>query len=644
MNYYLGVVLIFFVVLGYVFFLKDRFNYNFGKSVFFSLSVIMFLMSLSSFLNQLLIGYYVVTFLGIIYLFYSLFKTIKNKDKTILNYFNNPSFVIFVIFYFFFAFVTRKINVLMGWDECSYWATMVKRLFYYNSYIGGNNFHSMYYPPALTSFNYYLVKFVGFTDGALYFSQYVFVLAGLVYLIKDYNWKKILWALLIVFSGFMLLILLLKPYVLTLYSEIPLILLSGIALVTLFTAQNKSDYYFVALLLCNTTWVKSNGLILCSLVVCLSLLQLFNFYKENLNTIKLKKCKKYLQVFLNTLKEKKELLIVVISPFLASFIFKIFLKVFHISNPQVASASLKSFIYTLLRDSENSNIVINFANALNKNYNFSTFNLTSILLVSLAVIGFLFINRIMEKKDIIKNNKGIFIAIVLSFIMYAASLLYAYCFLFSRGEANILASFDRYMNSFIGCLGVGLLGIIAYFIANNYKNDYLKKVGLVVYLGIICITNLGDAGSIFKQLLPKTQTTTSVEIVKGKELASKYKQYISDNDKVGFIIQGDYGLTIWASIYYMTPLKLYDPRFDGDIWSIRTKDSSDVTNTVEMSPENYIEKLKSEQITCLIVENINESFKKSYGKLFENADIINGLYKIDYNKNKFILVNTEVTN
>lgn len=641
MNYYFNVALILLTFLGYVLFLKDKFNYSFGKSLFFSISTIMFFMALFSFINQMVVGYYIITGFGLLYLSFTIIRTIIKKDKSILSYFNKPSFFIFIILFIFLSFATRKIDILMGWDECSYWATMVKRLFYFNTYIGDGNFHSMYYPPALTSYNYYIVKFIGFADSSLYFSQYIFVLSGLIFLIKDYDWKKIILCLLIIFGGYVFLILLLKPYVLTLYSEIPLILLSGIALISLFTAKSKSDYYFVAMLLCNIAWIKSNGLMLCLLIVLVALVQIFNCYKRKFSSSKTKEKNKYFKVFIEVIKEKKELLFVIIAPFIASFIFKVFLQIFNISNPQVAGTSIKSFLYILLRDTDSSNLVVDFANSLNKNYNYSTFNLTSIALVALIILGFWVIEKINKNNECVNNNKYITIAIFLSFALYCASLLYAYCFLFSEGEASVLASFDRYMNSFIGCIGIGFLGIISYLLVENNNNTKLKNIVVITFIAVICVTNLGDTYSIFKQLLPKTQTVTASEIMKGKDIANKYSKYLTKNDKVGFIIQGDYGLTVWASIYYMTPLKLYDPRFDTDMWSIRTSGSEDTINTVEISPQNYLDKLKSEEITHLIIENINEYFAKDYKNLFETDKIVNGLYELNYNKNKLELVKME---
>ncbi len=640
MNYYFGVFLVLISILGYSLFLKQKVNYNFGKSLFFSVSLIMFFMALFSFINKMLVGYYLILLFGFFSFLYYLIKAFIKKDKNLIKYFNNPSFFLFITLYFFLSIITRKINILMGWDECSYWATMVKRLFYYNTYIGGENFHSMYYPPALTSFNYFIVKSIGFADSSLYFSQYVFILCGLIYLIKDFNWKNFFLTLLIVFSSYMFLILLLKPYVLTLYSEVPLIFITAIALITLFTAKSKIDYYFVAILLCNATWIKSNGLMLCLLTVLVALVELFNFFRKKVVGSHVRNIKKFFDVFIEVLKEKYTLFIIMVSPFFASLIFKVFLRVYNISNPQVAGTSLKNFLFALLRDTDNSDVIVNFANALNKNYNFTTFNLTSMILILIFIIGFLIVEKICKDDETVLINKYIFVAISLSFILYSASLLYAYCFLFSRGEANILASFDRYMNSFVGCLGISFLGISAYLIPKNINNIYMKYFGIIVSICIICLTNLGDAYSIFKQLLPKTKTTTTNEIINGKNIAERYTKYLSNDDKVGFIIQGDYGLTVWASIYYMTPLKLYDPRFDTDIWSLRVKNSTDLTNTVEMNPDDYLNKLKDEKITHLIVENVNDYFVRDYAILFKNK-IVNGLYKLDYDKNKLVLIYEE---
>ena len=64
MNYYFGVFLVLISILGYSLFLKQKVNYNFGKSLFFSVSLIMFFMALFSFINKMLVGYYLILLFG----------------------------------------------------------------------------------------------------------------------------------------------------------------------------------------------------------------------------------------------------------------------------------------------------------------------------------------------------------------------------------------------------------------------------------------------------------------------------------------------------------------------------------------------------------------------------------------------------
>ncbi len=633
MDFFVGVPLLIIVLFGYIYLLKDKFDYNFGKSLFLSLVLIMFLISVFSLWDIMLIGFYGISIVGIGYFIYFMINnTVKNKKS--FEFFNCPAFVFFVVSIIIIIFATNKIDILMSWDECSYWGTMVKKLFYFNTYIGGENFHSMYYPPALTSFNYFVVKYLGMRDSAIYFSQYLFIFSGMIFLIRNIKWQQIGLGIVGFLSGWLLLVLLLRPFLLTLYSEIPLILLVGAAIILLFTSRKKIDYIFVSILLMNAVWIKSNGIVACITVMLMALAQvLYNLFKEG--KINKTYLDKGISCFIRKILKYKYLLFVILSPLISQICFNMFLNIHGISNPQSLNGGLTSFIKTLLFDNEMNSVTWSYFDALGKNFNYSYFNMSSISLLSLFIIGFLFLRNIYKnREEKINENKYIGVVYFISYIIYVTALLYSYYFLFSRHEANVLASFDRYINTLIGSIGIGLIGIVIYFSFSKDKviSEKMKNYLIIMLLILFSVVNTSELGRFVKQLLPKTEPPTVEQIKTGKFIGEKYNGRFAKNDKIHLIVQGDYGMTVWATIYYMTPLNLYDPRFDGDNWSIRTPNSAEEPNTSVMSKEEYIQYLEKEKFSHVLIIQSDKNFSKQYSEIFDTDDknyIVEGVYKFN---------------
>lgn len=636
MGFFCGIVLFLVVIFGFILFYRYKFHYNFGKSLFFSIVSIMFFNSLFSLFDLLLFGRIFLIAFGIFSLVFNVINAIIKKDN-VFSYFKNFSFLLFLIGLIVIIGASYKVNILMGWDECSYWATMVKRLFYSNSYLDVSNFHPMYYPPALTSYNYFVVKFLGMNDNSIYFSQYFLILSAIIYFVRNIKFKDWFYGICEVLIILLFLILLLEPYILTLYSEIPLILIASIGCILIITEEDKNDMIFAFMLLFNATLIKSNGLIVCvlpMLIMFFKLLRLFifNYKKTDKNFL--------LTFFINIWKLIKNNLLnifVLLSPLLAQFAFNVYLKINNIFNPQAIPSSLLHKMIDFIKIIMSKNVIVtNYFNALSNNYNYSTYNMCTMLLFTIFIL-FLLIFKNKEREDIvIKNNKGIIFAYSLSFIIYVFALLYSYCFMFSEGEALILASYDRYINTFLGTVGLSIFGIFIYFFEKKKKT--YSKIILYVFVSFFAIVKLSSIIDFGQLVLPITNSNTNENIVLGKEVAEKYSKCFNNDDKIHFIIQENYGLGAYSTIYYMTPLKLYDPRFDGDNWSIRSSESIDEKNATVMSADEYIDYLKRENFSHVLVIKSSNNFNRDYSSIFEtkNGQIVEGIYKFDRINNKLL--------
>ena len=630
MNFYIGIFLFLIVILGYILGLKNLLKFNFGKSLFYSSMIIMFLMIIFSFLDILNVGRIILIIIGIISLVCSIIISIHRKEN-ILKYFANPSFVIFLIGLIVITFASSKVKVLMGWDECSYWATMVKRLFYSNSYLDTSNFHPMYYPPALTSYNYFIVKFLGMQDRSIYFSQYFLILSSIIYFVRNIKMKNFIYGLGQVFLILMFLILILNPYVLTLYSEIPLILIASIACLNIVISNKKIEYLFIFIMIFNFTLIKSNGVVLSFLPLCICLAQLFNIYLNKLKMSK-KGLKNLLNKFIETVKENYCMVIVLFSSITAYLTFSIYLSVNNIINPQsIPTSTIDSFMTFIKSFVYQQDIIASYFTALSSNYNYSNFNVSAVVLIITFVFGYIILKKFNTKEEVIERNRYIEIVYLISFIVYVFALLYSYCCMFSPFEAQVLASYDRYINTFLGTAGLCLFGTLFYF---SNKKDNNK---IIVYLSLIMIAvvNINSVFQFAYYILPFTSSATHDNIITAKETSEKYSSYFDEDDKIHLIVYGDYGLTTYATIYYMTPLRMYDPRFDGDNWSIRTPESDEAENTIVMSCEEYLEYLDKEDFTHVLVVKSSKEFSEQYSDIFEttNGQIVPGIYEINYNKN-----------
>ena len=79
MQFYIGIIIVLFILLGYVLLLKDKFKYNYSTGIFIVLTSIMFFMSICSMLNIMLIGFYTISIIGIILSIIFIVKNIIQK-------------------------------------------------------------------------------------------------------------------------------------------------------------------------------------------------------------------------------------------------------------------------------------------------------------------------------------------------------------------------------------------------------------------------------------------------------------------------------------------------------------------------------------------------------------------------------------
>ena len=645
MSFYLGIIILCFIILGYMFFLKNVFDYNYSTSIFLSLTIIMFSMTIFCMLNILLVGFYIVTICGLFFLVFFTIKNIIQHKFKIKEFFTLPNILFFILF-ICIVYICRKIYLLMDWDECSYWATTVKRLYFFDSFLGGENFHTFCYPPALTSYQYFVVKLLGMQDKSIYFAQYLYIISGLIFLIRNIKLKNFFYGILTFLSSLIFLILLLKPYIFTLYSEFPIMIALSCSIYFFVTREKKSDYIFIGMILFCLALIKSNSFACSLLPIAVIAFNILNNYINNLKSKKINR-KQVFNSFILTLKEKKVEFILILVPFVANYAFNLFLKINSLTNPHTLKTGVSGFLNGVI---EKQDIVSSYLRALSSNYTYSNFNLSAILLITSIIIGlYILIKLHKNTSEALSANKYIGVAYFSVFIIYSVLVLYSYLFLFTKFEASLLASYERYMNVFIGGAGLAFIGFLGYFIDSN-SVSITKKIRsfiIIVFLIILTVTNINDLFDIFKQILPKTQMPTRSEMILADEVTKKYSSYFTTEDHIHIISEGDYGLTVWSVMYYMCPLKTYDPRFEGSsFWSIEYPgDISQVDNSTKLTSDEYLNYLKKYNFTHVLIIQTDEVLYTQYGNIFENLpdenSVPTGIYKINYDTDKLVYVDID---
>lgn len=201
-------------------------------------------------------------------------------------------------------------------------------------------------------------------------------------------------------------------------------------------------------------------------------------------------------------------------------------------------------------------------------------------------------------------------------IFYGMLMYFLYCTAFSEYEAVRLASYERYMNSFV-------ITILFFLLATYYDSDIWKKhiKGYYVLLTFL-ITDLAFLHiNAFDQVLPGN-------IMRDKEKVSVYTnnadviiENTNDDSSIYIVKRGDNGDFLWHQRYYCNPRTIgggsIGPMVDeGDIWS------SDLTIEEFVSiVENY---------DYIYFCGLDEVFISKYSEAFKDpSKIVDGkIYKV----------------
>ena len=398
---------------------------NYGKSLplIFTSSILVLYLSQIIF-KSFLIGFYLLLILALLGL-YLLIKNIKDKD--FLNRYLTNGFYLFIIIFIVLALYNykREFNV---YDEFSHWGHFVKSMYYNNEFYSFDSvsFAHKEYPPFFSLFELlwcYLSN--SFNEAIITLSIHVFEVSALfVYYIDTYkkDIKKTLF-LMIISALLMISFDYYENTLGSIYTDYPMMLYYVyLFLLTLKVKDNK--YNFILLVISLSMFLLTKQISIALYLVMLFLFICLYFNKTKEFFIKLSS----IIIFPLLTYKSWPLVIRNIDVF----------KQFDISINDVLSLS------NGLSDIQASTSS-NYLSALIKiGLTNGPLKLPYVLLcVIVLILLTLFI------KDNIRTKASIISSIIVSFVGYALLMYVMYMFCFSESEMARLASYTRYMGSFV---------------------------------------------------------------------------------------------------------------------------------------------------------------------------------------------------
>jgi len=251
-------------------------------------------------------------------------------------------------------------------------------------------------------------------------------------------------------------------------------------------------------------------------------------------------------------------------------------------------------------------------------------NLSFSICISIAIgLAYIIISNV-RNKDLKKAFMVALPLTILGAVLYAIVLLFVpYLTLFSEYEALRLASYQRYMNSYIfGLILMELCMII------KVLSPYRRKFGkFIMILFILLVFNMNHAYIIRVTLNARQQVKATQESRSNFDNLVKIKnECIKDTSSIYFVATNTVGAEFYIAKYELTPHQInYDnfgwsigiPYYEGDIW---TKNI-----TCEKWKEDLIE-----NYDYVYLHIIDEQFIELYGDLFNSNSIQNNqLYKVN---------------
>lgn len=548
--------------------IKQRFNI----SIFVITMSIVIFMTIIALFNLLFIAKYCIVILFVISLIYLLYDYLKNNGEKIESVNNrNLGIVIFSVMFVIFVIggINRYVHV---YDEYSHWAFDAKAVIEYDKLSTCEEVMSptRTYPPALSVWHYFVNIFTtSSNESHLYIGLSIFILIALMPCFSFIEKKNKILTPILVIAVYYSCYLFGNVYNYTsLYADYALsaVFASGIIFTLIFKDDVKKMKRYLLLSLGMCCIIKPSGIVLAgSFIIIKMLAEILCNSDQNSN---LKERVK------DTIKKWWKVGVVLLLIF---FVWNLYTKICNnIYNnyyeytllPPSLETSVPAKLNTYTLEKTIYNLIGSFKDDIF--YGILNINLYQYLLIMIS-FGILIIY--LSKKRENKNLKLI-VAYSIGYLIFFALTFGSMFVMFTKYEAENLASFGRYLNPF----HYAILIVFIVTLFRNFDLNIAKKKSVFITLALFfLIANISfsnilyfvyDYGTDRKQTYTvSNQRNDKFEIVRKNTDKNSQVYVLDQEDKDGI-------MAMWYARYYSFPRRVNaSSRVIG--WKIRTKNNVD---------------------------------------------------------------------
>ena len=549
------------------------------------------------------------------YLLYRAIVTKKDFWISIKQYLLTPGFFLFAII---FA-VTWELNlqrVLYHWDEFSHWGLVVKNMCVFDR-LGNYELSTVTfrgYPPATALWQYFVTKFYGvFHQEYAYRAMGWLIAALIVPIVSRFRWKRIVEAAVFVAVGLLMPCIFLDNYFISLYVDILLGIVFGSLLFQAFSSPQQDAFYYGSLtigmaFLC---LIKASGAFLAIVIGVILIVEAIVTLLKNkeFNKKTLIRC-------------AIPILCLLIALLVGKFSWTIYLDNSATTEAwDTSSVTLKNILAFLQDKSEEYqyNTLKNFKERVFM-AGFSSFVISMGLIhwIVASAIGLLIV-KILGKENAAKAKRYALL-ILGGQVVYILGMLVLYLFTYTAYEAERLASFARYMSTYVVGVLLFIIAALADISAKAKLSFNPKYVTCAVAFSLFFFLQVNSL-YVYNE---ETLTEQREEMAEYTVIEQFLDDINPETDNVAVISQQDTGLNVLRLAYFATPLKLSGtgawslgaPYYSGDIW------------TVNFDAAAWMQHLQTNNVNCVFLFHIDEQFINTFSECFVETPQQHMLYRL----------------
>lgn len=623
MNGLLSVIIAEASIVGLAIFLAISFRKRLLETVFLSSGLViltLFAFGLLGFRGSLLFGYWTVLGLSLVAVVLSTRNIYTNRN--LISQIDLWRGLLVIGVFSLFSLLMNYHRWFISWDEFSHWGIVVKHMHSLDALgsIHGSRLLFPDYFPGISLFEYF------FTRASSTFVEYpVFIASNFLFFsmaatfIKKIDVRSVLFTIAFVSGPLIIGIASSAAFFSNILVDILMGCIFGFSVIVYLRYRHDGKSIFAAILFSTSlailTISKDIGIVLALLVVAVCALDMLLYKRKDLSQIFVRRDKR------KTINQLVLLTLPLITIFTSWLLYKLNLKLSGVHSSW-QDVNISSLLTGNLKDYQISaikNFWRNFFSVSDYPIPVSFF-WSMLTLLGVLTLWSIFIKNRLIAKRVLTIGGSLFIG---SFL-YGLLIMSLYVLIFSEYEAARLASYERYMGTYLTGFTIFVVGAFLYearFLGTFYRK-HRSTITLMLFFGAVLLGFLisratGEGRVLYDVAHARQGVTTTVNIRAPYEVVKQWRPCLNDqNDKLNIIATNTKGNERNILLYTLYPIGAQTYyRFDFSVGE-RPYDTGDIWTTIT-SPEGWRGYIGS-NYTLIYVYRYDETFKNSYGRYFDN--------------------------